>query len=130
MIPNRNGYQAYQRNKYETASPHRLILMLYEGALRFSTQAIKAIEIQNIDETNRMLQKTQDIMYELIACLNHQEGGDIASNLHNLYMYIIDLLIKANMKKDSAYIVEAMDILKDIKSAWEQVGKEVSISNG
>ena len=130
MIPNRNGYQAYQRNKYETASPHRLILMLYEGALRFSAQAIKELELKNINETNRLLQKTQDIMYELIACLNRDEGGDVAANLHNLYMYIIDLLIKANMKKDPAHVIEAMEILTEIKSAWEQVGKEVSISNG
>jgi flagellar biosynthetic protein FliS len=129
MIPNRNGYQAYQRNKYDTASPHKLILMLYEGAIRFSDQAVKSLNSGDIIETNRFLQKAQDIIYELIACLNHKEGGEIASNLHNIYLYVIDLLVKANTEKDAAKIEEAISLIASIKSAWEQIGKEVSIGH-
>jgi len=130
MIPNKNGYQTYQRNKYETASPHRLILMLYEGALRYCTQAIKALEEKDVITANSSLQKVQDIVYELLSCLNHKEGGAIAENLNNLYLYIIDLLIKANVNKDEQFVEEARGLLQEIKTAWEQIGKEVSISNG
>jgi len=129
MIPNQNGYQAYQRSKYDTASPHKLILMLYEGAIRFSSQAIKAMENSDILLTNSSLQKAQDIIYELMACLNHKQGGEIANNLQNLYLYIIDLLVKANTTKNPSTIEEAITLIKDIKSAWEQIGKEVSISH-
>lgn len=130
MIPNRNGYQMYQRNKYDTASPHKLILMLYEGMIRFSLQAKKGMENGEIVQTNQYLQKSQDIIYELIACLNHKDGGEIAVNLNSLYLYTIELLVKANVSKDPALIDEAVAIIADLKSAWEQIGREVSISHG
>ncbi|MFD2116991.1 flagellar export chaperone FliS [Paenibacillus yanchengensis] len=130
MFPNRNGYQVYQRNKYETASPHKLILMLYEGAIRYSQQAIVAINKNDIKESNRLLQKVQDIIYELVATLNHDSGGSLAANLQNIYMYIIDILVKANINKDIVHIEESITLLTEIKQAWEELGKEVSINNG
>jgi len=127
QVPNRSGYQAYQRNKFETASPHRLILMLYEGAMKFGNQAIKSLDTQDVETSNKALTKTQDILYELIACLNDERGGQIAGNLRQLYLYMIDLLVQANLQKDKAKVVEAMGYLQDIKSAWEQIGKEVAV---
>ncbi len=130
MIPNYSGYHAYQRNKYETASPHRLITMLYEGALRFMNQAIQKIEQKDIAGTNTAIHRAQDILYELIACLNFEQGKEIATNLNNLYRYSIDLLIKANIEKNTDALREAASIITDIKEAWDQIGKEVSVSNG
>lgn len=130
MIPNRNGYQAYQRNKYDTASPHKLIVMLYEGAIRFSSQAVKSMKDGNIVQTNEYLKKAQDIIYELIACLNLKDGGEIAANLNKIYLYVIDLLVKANMEKKVEYVTEAIGLINSIKSAWEQIGKEVSVNHG
>lgn len=129
-FPNRNGYQAYQKNKYDTASPHKLILMLYEGAIRFCNQASRALDNQNITDANVALQKAQNVVYELITCLNFKEGGSIATNLHRIYTYVIDLLIKANTEKNKSLIEEALELLVDIKSAWEQIGKEVSVGHG
>lgn len=130
MISNLNGYQAYQKNKYETASPHRLITMLYDGAIRFATHAMKQVEQQNREETNKAIQRFQDIMYELIACLNFNEGKDVAVGLNALYTYVIELSIKGNIEQSVEPLQEAIGIIKEIKTSWEQIGKEVNISNG
>ncbi|MGI2296585.1 flagellar export chaperone FliS [Paenibacillus sp. GXUN7292] len=130
MIPNYSGYQAYQKNKYETASPHRLIAMLYDGTLRFMNQAIQKIEQSDIEGSNIAINRAQDIVYELIACLNFDQGKEIANNLNNLYRYIIDLLIKSNIEKNTDALREAISIISEIKEAWNQIGKEVSVSNG
>lgn len=128
MISNFNGYQAYQKNKYETASPHRLITMLYDGAIRFMNQSITNIEAQDIEATNISLSRAQDIVNELIACLNFDNGNDVAVNLNNLYRYVIDLLIKANIGKSADPIHEAISIIKDIREAWQGISKEVQMN--
>ncbi|URN96097.1 MAG: flagellar export chaperone FliS [Candidatus Pristimantibacillus lignocellulolyticus] len=128
MISNFNGYQAYQKNKYETASPHRLITMLYDGAIRFMNQSIANVQAQDIEATNLSLSRAQEIVNELIACLNFEEGNDIAVNLNNLYRYVIDLLIKANIQKSIEPINEAISIIKEIREAWMAIGKEVQMN--
>ncbi|WP_270406274.1 flagellar export chaperone FliS [Paenibacillus timonensis] len=124
---NISAYQSYQKNKYETASPHRLILMLYNGAVQYAMRAQRAIQSGDVKETNLYIQKTQAILYELISSLNEKEGGELARNLKNLYLYIIDRLIQANIKKNPDYIEEIIGHLNELKSAWEQIGKEVSL---
>lgn len=121
------GYQAYQKNKYETASPHKLILMLYDGAIRYTQKAIEAIEAKNILQSHQCIVKSQDIMYELVSCLDEQKGGEMAKNLKNLYLYVIDLMVQSNLKKDSAPLKETLNILQEIRSAWDEIGKDVSV---
>lgn len=128
MISNFNGYQAYQKNKYGTASPHRLITMLYDGAIRFMNQSIVNVQAKDIGATNLSLSKAQDIIYELISCLNFNEGNEVAVNLNNLYQYVIDLLIQANIKKSVESIEEAIVIVKDIREAWLAISKEVQMN--
>lgn len=121
--PNLTGYQAYQKNKYQTASPHRLTLMLYNGAIQFAGKAREAMLANNISDTNLYLQKSQDIIYELLSSLNVKEGGELAANLKNLYFYMIDRLIESNIQKKSSGIDEVVSMLEELKSAWEQIGK-------
>ena len=127
--PQLGGLQAYQKNKYETASPHRLILMLYEAALVQLDRAERAIEQRDIAERNRTLQKAQDILVELVSSLNMQQGGEIARNLRQLYLYMIDRLTQANIKSDIEAIREVRGLLQPIKSAWEQIGKDVRLES-
>ncbi|MFR9710713.1 flagellar export chaperone FliS [Paenibacillus sp. MB22_1] len=129
VSPNLAGYQAYQKNKYETASPHRLILMLYNGAIQFAGKAKDAIDKKDIEKTNSFIQKTEDIIYELISSLNLKEGGELASNLNNLYLYMIDRLIEANIKKLIAPIDEVIGILEELRSAWEEIGKRGTLGS-
>ncbi|WP_334072152.1 flagellar export chaperone FliS [Paenibacillus sp. A14] len=123
MAFNTAGYQAYQKNKYQTASPHRLTLMLYNGAIQFAGQAGAAIQQNNIVDTNTYIQKTQDIIYELISSLNMKEGGGIAQNLRQLYFYMISKLIDANIKKRVDFIEEVIGLLNELREAWDQIGK-------
>ncbi|MCM3701040.1 flagellar export chaperone FliS [Paenibacillus macerans] len=122
-----NAYQSYQKNKYETASPHRLTLMLYNGAVQFAERAHKAIQSGSLEDTNKYIQKVQDIIYELMTSLNEREGGELARNLKNIYVYLIDRLVQANIKKNADYVEEVIRHLKELQSAWEQIGKEVSL---
>lgn len=121
--PNLAGYQAYQKNKYQTASPHRLTLMLYNGAIQFALRAKLAIREHDIAETNKYIQKTQNIVYELMSSLDMKQGGEIAQNLRNLYTYMINLLIEGNIQKSEDAVVEAIEILEELKAAWEEIGK-------
>lgn len=121
--PNLAGYQAYQKNKYQTASPHRLTLMLYSGAIQFAGKAREAMLANSISDTNLYLQKSQDIIYELLSSLNVKEGGELAANLKNLYFYMIDRLIASNIHKKISGIDEVVNMLEELKSAWEQIGK-------
>lgn len=123
MAFNTAGYQAYQKNKYQTASPHRLTLMLFNGAIQFAGQAEVAIQQNNIVDTNTYIQKTQDIIYELISSLNMKEGGEIARNLRQLYFYMVNKLIEANIKKRVDFIKEVIDLLNELREAWDQIGK-------
>lgn len=125
--PNMAGYQAYQKNKYETASPHKLILMLFDGAVRFSKQAVSSLEKKDINQANTAILKVQGIMYELLSSINEEQGGEIAQNLKNLYLYIIDRLVQANLKKDREPLTEVIELVTEIKSSWEQIGKEQSL---
>ncbi|MGG4394225.1 flagellar export chaperone FliS [Paenibacillus thiaminolyticus] len=120
------GYQAYQKNKYETASPHKLILMLYYGALKYTNQAETALAEGNPLSAHQHILKVQDIIYELIACLNEREGGEVAQNLKNLYLYVIDQLVQANIQKSAQPLREAKAVIQSVKDAWETIGKDVT----
>lgn len=122
-----SAHQTYQKNKYETASPHKLILMLYNAALQNVERARKCIEEGKIAERNQASQQLQNILYELISSLNEDQGGELATNLKNLYLYAIELSIRANIKNDTKPLNEIARMIGEIKEAWEQIGKEVSI---
>jgi len=117
------GYQVYQRGKYETASPHRLISMLYEGAIRFAARGAEAIGRQDHAEAHQSLVRAQAIVAELIGCLNEEQGGDLARRLRLLYLYMHDRLVEANLRKQREPADEVVRLLADIKQAWDEIGK-------
>ena len=120
------GYQAYQKNKYETASPHRLILMLYSGALKYLKQTNSALEAEDFSSAHEYNLKVQDILFELVSSLNEREGGEMASNLKQLYLYMIDQLVQSNINKSVEPLGEVCGMLESIKEAWETIGKEMT----
>lgn len=128
MVKNYGGYQAYQKNKYETASPHRLITMLYEGAVRFAKQANNCISIDDLEGKDIAIKKFQDVIYELMGSLNFNEGKQVAENLYSLYDYTINLSMKSHLHKDTVYLEEAIMIITELKEAWVSIGKEVQIN--
>ena len=128
-VQQRSGYQAYQKNKYETASPHRLILMLYDGAIANITRGKQAINSGNRADAHNFIKKAQDIVLELMACLNMEQGDIIAKNLREIYYYLVNQLTIANIRKKTELLDEPEAMLRQLRETWEQIGKEVSNGN-
>lgn len=127
-IPNRSGYQVYQKNMYETASPHKLISLLYNAAVTNIQRAIRVIDEQKSEEANKFILKAQEIVLELMACLNFEQGGDIAANLREIYFYCSNQLMQANIHKDTKLLREVEGIIDNLRQAWQEIGKDVSIA--
>jgi flagellar secretion chaperone FliS len=111
----------YMRSQVETASPTQLVVMLYDGAIRFLSLGKERMEARLIEEQNTYLTKAQLILSELISSLNAQKGGEIASNLKRIYIYMIERLVHANMYDDPAAIDEVIALLLDLRESWGEV---------
>lgn len=118
-----NPYQQYQESQLETASQGKLLLMLYDGAIRFLTQAHQALESKNFQESHHYILKAEDIVTELMACLKMDVGGEIAFNLYRLYEYMNWRLIQANIKRDAGMVLEVQNRLKELRETWVEAIK-------
>ncbi len=104
----------------ESASPQRLIIMLYDGALKCVFAAKAAMARNDIAGKGAALSKAISIIDEgLRAALNLQDGGEIAQNLMALYEYISTRLLHANLKNDPQSLDEAARLLSELKTAWD-----------
>lgn len=113
--------QAYQSNQVKTAPQKKLIIMLYDGAIKNLRLGKLAIEEKNIEKTNTYLVKAQDIVMELMTTLNLEAGGQVAENLHQLYDYMYTKLIRANIDKDIEAIGEVEKYMKELRDTWAQL---------
>lgn len=112
--------EQYKKHQIETASPEEVLIMLYDGAIRFLNTAKKAIAENNIEKTHNNLIKAQNIILEFMNSLDMEVGGEIAINLYRLYEYLHHQLVQANIKKDVAIIDEVLDHLRSLKTTWEE----------
>ena len=117
MNPNLN---AYKKNQINTASSEQLVLMLYDGARKFIKQAIKSIQDGDMQAAHHNLIRSQNIVAELMCGINF-EAGEIAGNLFQLYTYMHSRLIQANLKKNSQYAQEVLEMIEEIRGAWAQI---------
>lgn len=120
-----NPYAQYQQAQLETAPPERLLIMLYEGAIRFCNAARKGIEERNYQKANDNFLRVQAIITELMATLNMDAGGEVAANLFDLYEFINRTLTEANVQKNVQKLDEAVVIIRDLHEAWVQAAKNV-----
>jgi len=113
----------YQQNQIQTASPEKILIMLYDGAIQYLNKAKKELENKNIQEVHNNIIGAQKIIAEFMNTLDMELGGDVAVNLYNLYEYLHFRLIQANIKKDIVMIEEVLGHLKDLKQTWEEAIK-------
>lgn len=113
-----NPYQSYQQNSVNTASPGDLTLMLYNGCLKFLHLAKKAIDEKEISARNTNIQKTQNIIKELMVTLNMDIA--ISKNLMALYDYMNRQLIQANINNDKSIIEEVESLITEFRDTWKQ----------
>jgi flagellar protein FliS len=118
-----NPYQQYQENQVMTAPPERLVLMLYEGALRFLRLAKNAVKEKNYADANNYIVKVEDIIMELNMSLDM--NYELSKNLRSLYNFIYEKLIEANVKKDLSKLEEVEGLLEGLKEAWQEAYVEV-----
>ena len=113
--------KAYKSNQVTTAPKKKLLLMLYDGAIKNLRLAEIALQEKKIEQVNHNLIKTQDIISELMATLNFEVGGKVAENLYQLYDYMNWKLMQSNIKKDTKGIVEVKKYLEELRESWAQL---------
>lgn len=120
------AHNAYQIGQIGSAGPLRIIVLLYEGALRFSHQALQRFD----DPAARglALGRAHRIVSELMAALDHEKGHDIAANLDSLYRYMLDALTRVNVSNDSKALESVIRLIETLLPAWREI--EVRMQNG
>lgn len=112
---------AYQNNQVTAAPQKKLIIMLYDGAIKNLRLAITAMEGKEIEKTNNFLIKAQNIISEFMITLDFDKGGDIAKDLYSLYDYMYNSLIRANIDKDIGKVKEVIGYLQELRDTWNQI---------
>lgn len=115
------AYSQYNNSKILTASPAELTLMLYDGAIKFCNIGIMAIEKNDVMKAHTYIVKTENIIEEFQATLNHKYP--VAKDFDNVYKYIYNRLIEANVKKDKDILEEVLVHLRTLRDTWKEVMK-------
>lgn len=115
--------QVHRSSAVESASPHKLICMLFDGALERIAQAKGAMEYGNIEMKGGKINSAITIVGGLRESLDPDQGGDIAENLDALYIYIQNILMKAHLENNQEKLDEAAHLLNELRSAWAQIGE-------
>jgi len=113
--------KAYFQTQVATTSQGKLLLMLYDGCIKFLNQAKVKIEERDYAQKGILISKALDVINELDSSLNADKGGELAENLHKLYFYCSTRLLNANLKMDIGYIDEVIKILSGLRSAYAQI---------
>jgi len=113
--------KAYQETAVGTQNKGRLIVMLYEGAVKFMKMAVDEIEEGSYEAKNNHIIKAQDIINELNAVLDTDAGGEIAVNLRNLYNFMYKHLVDANAQNDTGKIQEVIELMEELNKGWKAI---------
>jgi flagellar protein FliS len=120
-----NKLNIYRKTATTTASPGELVLMLYDGALRFMAAAELGFQEEHFARQNEQIHnnilRTQAIITELQATLNMEKGGEFSQNLYRLYDFMQDHLTQANREKNIEKIRVVAGFMQDIRDAWSQM---------
>jgi len=127
-----NAYNAYQKNNVNTASQGRLVVLLYEGAVKHLTAALTLFEADdsikpgNIERFGIHIQKTQAIINELQVSLDMEKGGDIAKNLMSLYLYFNEELMDASIKHNKTKIQFVLKMINELTESWRMIANSTA----
>lgn len=124
-----NGYQQYAESKVTTASKGKLLLMAYDGAIRFVRQAQGHMAAKRYEDQNTCILKTQRIILELISTLNRDANPQLAESLLSLYEYMYNQLVDANIYDKIDTLKEVEKLLVELRAAWEEADRRVTSSS-
>ena len=114
-------HNEYRQNEVATSSQGKLIVMMYEGALKFVALAIDGIDNQDLSKKGLYINKTHDIINELSCALDMKKGGDVAQKLESLYQYILHQLTLANIKSDRKALESIVNVITPLMEAWKEL---------
>ena len=120
-----NAYNTYKNNSVNYASKEQLLLMILDGAVKYSKIGRQAILDKDINKKHESLMRTQDIIYELMISLDRNIGGEWADNLYNIYEFINKKLMEANIKADAKIMDEVIPLIEEIRDMWHEVDKKM-----
>jgi flagellar protein FliS len=132
MFSSRTPTDAYRKvgleTQLESATPYKLVLMLYEGAMISVTDAQRHMEAKAVPEKGKAISQAIDIIANgLQASLDTQAGGEIADRLDALYEYMGRRLLYANLKNDVGALKEVWSLLNELRTAWEQIADDPAV---
>jgi flagellar protein FliS len=124
-----NALSAYRETRIKTASQGQLIVMLYDEALKHLDRGLELLGLNasgkkdpgKIEQINKAILKTQDIITELMVSLDFDQGGEIAKNLFSLYTWFNKELLEANIKQDRRRLTIIRNMISDLRAAWSEI---------
>ena len=117
-----NAYGVYKNNSVNFASKEQMLLMLLDGAVKFAKRGKLAIQEKDIKMAHNSITRTQDIFTELKVTLD-PNAGDWAKQMFNVYSFINDRLLQANIKKDEAIMDEVIPLIEEVRNIWNEAYK-------
>ena len=125
-MPGQTAHKQYKQVQVKTANKEKLLIMLYQGCIKFLRLAKKSINNDNIEGANNYIIRSQDIIQELMNTLDMEKGGDISNNLYQLYDFMNRQLIKANVNKDVEKIEVVEVMMKELLDTWKEAIQKVN----
>jgi flagellar protein FliS len=126
MNMNAQAYDQYRKTSVETVAPEKLLLMLYDGAIKKIDNAKRAIDNKDVNMAHQEIIKVEDIIVELMSTLNMDY--EISHSLFALYEYLYSQLVQANFKKDKAILTEVQGFLSELRDTWNDAIKNLKSS--
>ena len=118
-----NAFNTYKSNSVNFASKDQLLLMLVDGALKFSKIGRQAITDKDVKRAHENIVKTQNIFYELMATMDVSKGGQWVESLMQVYEFIVRRLAEANIKKSVEIMNEIIPLIEDVRDTWNEAYK-------
>lgn len=118
-----NPLAQYQQAQIETASKERILVLLFDGMIRFSTLAKKALEVNDLAALGTNCVKVQNIVTELMATLDDQQAGETGQNLMRLYEFIHHSTVQANLERNARHLDDALAIIRPLRETWAEAVK-------
>ena len=129
-MSNNYGVNKYKQTSVTTASKGQVLLMLYEGAIKFCRQAIEATKTNRRADKGIYILKIQDILNELSLTLDHNVGGDISKELEKLYNFMVMQITEANIKNDPMPLEVTLKLLETLYDGWKGAVDKVAKMGG
>ena len=124
------GLRKYRTSQANTASREDLLILLYEGAIRFLEKAIAEMEAKNLSEHKMYLRRGLAIIAELQSTLDFDKGGELSMQLFDLYGYMMDQLTQANLRQDMKYVTAVIENLETLLTGWRDAVRQVKEKAG